>query len=443
MSVSLFEASEREPARVLIAGGGVAALEGLLALRSLAGSCLRVELLAPHAEFRPQPLSVAEPFGIAEPGRIYLEEFATENGAHYRPGTLESVDTHKRLVTTGDGKTIGYDALLVAIGATSRPALSGAMTFRGMRDVPALQHLLAEAEAGEVRSIAFALPPAARWSLPLYELALMTAARAAALQLELRIELVTYERSPLAVFGPRVSKHVRLLLSDAGIRVRTNQRTLVAQPGRLFVHGGAVAADRVVALGSLAVPHIEGLSQRQHGFIPVDEHMRVEAAPRVYAAGDATWYPLKQGGVAAQQADAAAATIAADAGLPVELKPFAPVLRGILLTGDKPHYIREGEIAETPLWTPPSKVAGRLLGPYLAGADRTLQPRLVDQHAPGEEHQAALELALQAADAAAGWQDHADALRWLRVAEGLNVALPMSYADKRRDWSALAVAENH
>jgi sulfide:quinone oxidoreductase len=171
--------------------------------------------------------------------------------------------------------------------------------------------------------------------------------------------------------------------------------------------------------------------------------MRVEGAPRVYAAGDATWYPLKQGGVATQQADAAAATIAADAGLPVALKPFSPVLRGILLTGDKPQYIREDEIAEAPLWTPASKVAGRLLGPYLTAADRTLQPQLEDRSAPAGEHQAALELALQAADAAAGWQDHADALRWLRVAEGLNVALPMSYADKRRSWSELAVAEKH
>jgi sulfide:quinone oxidoreductase len=443
MTVSLFEATEREPARVLIAGGGVAALEGLLALRALAPQRLTVDLLAPSPEFRPPPLSVAEPFGLAEPGRIHLEDFAAENGARLRRGKLASVDTHKRLALTAEGTTIGYDALLLAIGATSRPALSGALTFRGTRDVAALQKLLAEAEAGTVRSIAFALPPTARWSLPLYELALMTAARLAARQLQVRIELVTHERAPLAAFGPRASARIRSLLADAGIRLRTNARTLVAQPRRLFIAGGAIAADRVVALGSLAVPPIEGIPQRHHGFIPVDEHMRVEATPRVYAAGDATWYPLKQGGIAAQQAEAAAAAIAADAGVPIEPEPFVPVLRGVLLTGGKPQYIRDDDVAEAPLWSPVSKVAGSRLGPYLAGADRTLQPRLEDRAAPAEEHQAALELALQAADAAAGWQDHADALRWLRVAEGLNVALPMSYADKRRSWSALALAGNH
>jgi sulfide:quinone oxidoreductase len=312
-----------------------------------------------------------------------------------------------------------------------------------LREVDSLQGLLAVGEEGWVRSIEFARPPAARWSLPLYELALMTAARAAALQLQIRIELVTHERAPLAVFGPRVSKRVRSLMSDAGIRVRTNSRTLVAQPGRLFVTGGAIAADRVVALGSLAVPPIEGLPQRHRGFIPVDEYMRVESAPRVYAAGDATWYPLKQGGVATQQADTAAAAIAFDAGLAAAPQPFAPVLRGILLTGGKPQYIRADEIAEAPLWTPVSKVAGHLLGPYLAGADPLMQPRLDDHPVSGEEHQAALELALQAADAAAGWGDHADAMRWLRVAEGLNVALPMSYANKRRSWCSRTVAGNH
>lgn len=441
MAVSLIEATEREPARVLIAGGGVAALEGLLALRALAPTQLTVDLLAGSREFRPQPLSVAEPFGLAEPQRIDLDRFATENGARFRQGVLSGVDVGRRQAHTADGRTLGYDALLVAVGATSRPALAGALTFRGASDVAALSGLLTEIERGAVRSVAFALPTAVRWALPLYELALMTAARGAALQVPMRIELVTHEPAPLAVFGPRVAARVRELLSDAGIRLHTRTHALVAQPGRLFILGGTIAADRVIALGSLAVGRIEGLPQRHHGFIPVDEHMGVEGAPRVYAAGDATWYPLKQGGIAAQQADAAAASIAASAGVAVTPEPFVPVLRGILLTGEGPQYIRDNEVAESPLWNPVYKVAGNLLGPYLAGVDRNLTPRLTDDAAEPDEHRAALQLALEAADAAAGWNEHADALRWLRVAEGLNVALPMAYADKRRTWAELATAE--
>ena len=53
----------------------------------------------------------------------------------------------------------------------------------------------------------------------------------------------------------------------------------------------------------------------------------------VFAAGDIANFPIKQGGLAAQQADAAAEAIAAEAGAQVDPQPFKPVLRGILLTG--------------------------------------------------------------------------------------------------------------
>ena len=46
------------PLRVLIAGGGVAALETVLALRALAGDRVKLELLAPDEEFVERPLAV-------------------------------------------------------------------------------------------------------------------------------------------------------------------------------------------------------------------------------------------------------------------------------------------------------------------------------------------------------------------------------------------------
>jgi sulfide:quinone oxidoreductase len=79
--------------------------------------------------------------------------------------------------------------------------------------------------------------------------------------------------------------------------------------------------------------------------------------------------------VAAQQADAAAEAIAALAGADIDPRPFRPVLRGLLLTGGTPRYLRaevsggrgeEWEISENALWWPPSKVAGDYLAPYLA-----------------------------------------------------------------------------
>ena len=100
----------------------------------------------------------------------------------------------------------------------------------------------------------------------------------------------------------------------------------------------------------------------------------------VYAAGDATSYPIKHGGIAAQQADVVAATIAARAGVGVEPEPLRPVLRGMLLTGDDTVYLEaeldgDGDVRSTMSdvcpWEPPTKIVARHLGPYLANADRT------------------------------------------------------------------------
>ena len=95
----------------------------------------------------------------------------------------------------------------------------------------------------------------------------------------------------------------------------------------------------------------------------------------VYAAGDATAFPIKQGGIAAQQAVAAAQAIAADAGADVTPEPFEPVLRGLLVTGGEERYMRSelgggagqtSSVTEQALWWPPGKLAAHYLTPYLA-----------------------------------------------------------------------------
>jgi sulfide:quinone oxidoreductase len=74
-----------------------------------------------------------------------------------------------------------------------------------------------------------------------------------------------------------------------------------------------------------------------------------------------------------------AQSIAALAGAPVTPEPFSPVIRGMLLTAGEPLYLtaqiadRRGfslEIADTPSWSPPSKIAARYLAPYLDQQDR-------------------------------------------------------------------------
>src|SRR5262249_5119732 len=95
------------------------------------------------------------------------------------------------------------------------------------------------------------------------------------------------------------------------------------------------------------------------------------SAPR----GDMTTFPVKQGGIAAQQADVVAAAIAARAGADVVPEPFDPVLRGLLLTGGAPAFLRAelhggradtSSVADEALWWPPGKIAARYLAPFLA-----------------------------------------------------------------------------
>jgi sulfide:quinone oxidoreductase len=437
MPATLVESSRPAPSHVVIAGGGVAALEALLALSEIAQGHVQVTLVAPQPHLTYRPLAVAEPFGITEPRVVDLKRTARERGAGFVAGSLASVQPEADTAVLADGTSLHYDALLVATGTRQTATLPGALTFAMPGSVDEFKALLGEIESGELSQIAFAVPDRVRWSLPLYELALMTATFAATKGVNVEIHMVTPEKRPLQIFGPGVSAHLARLLEDSGIRLHTARVPLAVHHDRLLVTPiNTIPAERVIALPRLQGPVIPGLPSTSGGFIPIDELGQVEGLSKVYAAGDVTWHPIKQGGLATQQADAAASAIAAAAGAPVVPKPAEPVLRGILLTGGAPSYIHgpngePGRASEDALWWPPAKVAGRYLAPFLAGDER-MEP-LRDVHA---DHHPGLELALDAAEAAAGWGDYGSALRWLGVAEQLNVVLPAGWAAKRSAWHA-------
>jgi sulfide:quinone oxidoreductase len=218
--------------------------------------------------------------------------------------------------------------------------VTGAVTFRGPEDSAALAVLLEQATAGELRRMAFAVPPGASWPLPLYELALLTAEYLSAHGTSgVEVVLVTPEEHPLALFGPTASGAVSELLASRGIAVETLAAARRFDRGSLILAGqGPLGVDACVALPQLEGPRLPGIPHDAKGFIPTDTYGRVEGLTEVYAAGDGTQFPLKQGGLASQQADAAASSIAAEAGAAVT--PFKPVLRGLLLTGQVPRFLR-------------------------------------------------------------------------------------------------------
>ncbi len=365
--------SASDPMRVVVAGAGVAALEAALALRELAEDRVTVELVAPEEDFTYRPLAVAEPFRVGEARRFPLRALVEEAGAKLRQAAIQSIEPERHVAVTSDGAELGYDALLLALGARPRKAIPGALTFRGPEDGQALVRLLTEAEDGRIRTIAFAIPSGVTWPLPLYELALLTDVYLADAGVGGgSLQVVTPEDRPLGLFGPAASDAVRELLDIRGIKLSTRMTAISAEEGTLRVApGGRIDADRVVALPQLEGPRLPGTPFDGHGFVPTDPHGRVLGLEDVWAAGDLTAFSVKQGGLAAQQADAAAESIAAQAGAEIDPAPFKPVLRGLLLTGLVPRFLRGGPgvasaIDTEPLWWPPAKIVGRHVAPFLA-----------------------------------------------------------------------------
>jgi sulfide:quinone oxidoreductase len=364
--------------RIVIAGAGIAGLEALALLRRHLGPEAQIDLLEANVDFVERPLAVVEPFGGIGPRHFDLARIAADHDAALHADRLWSVWPAARRLTTVRGDLLDYDALLVAVGARAQTAVPGALTFSGPRGVEALRHVLGDLVAQRVRSVAFAVPAGVNWALPLYELALMTAERLRAAAVEgARVAVVTPESHPLHLFGTRLAARVRALLAERGIGLWTDTVPLRAGPHGLEVADrDPIAAERVVALPLLGGPWIAGLPHDAQGFIPTDEHGAVPGAPAVWAAGDGTAFPVKQGGLAAQQADAAADAIAAHVGVELVPAPFRPVLSGLLLDprgprlldGDAAAGSRGGGLADAPMWWPPSKVAARHLAPYLAAA---------------------------------------------------------------------------
>jgi sulfide:quinone oxidoreductase len=361
--------------RVVIAGGGVAALEAALTLADVAEGRARVELLAPEPQFWYRPTSVAEPFGLATVRHFDLGLLGARAGAGVTLGALTGVDADRRVASTASGAEVRYDALLIACGAVPTTAVPGALTFRGPADGPKVRTLLDELEQGVAEKVAFVVPAGSAWPLPAYELALMTARHLEAGEgSRSSVFLVTPESRPLQIFGRVASDAVGEMLAEAGVAVVPGAHAVSHDGRALLLADGSLEVDRTVALPRLRGVPIEGLPQTAEYFVPVDDHCAVIGVDGVFAAGDITAFTIKQGGIAAQQAVAAAEAIAVLAGATLFPRPFRPVLRGLLLTGGEPAYLRH-DLAEggggdwasgAPIWWPPTKIVGRRLTPFLA-----------------------------------------------------------------------------
>ena len=298
---------------VLIAGGGVAALEAALALDHLAADRVEVTICSPRHDFVYRPYAVGVPYGASHMTTLDLARLAAAAGAEYRPDSIASVNREARLAVTHDGESIPYGDLIVCPGSKLLWPVPGAITFWGIADEADVAKVMSSIRGGRARRVAFTMPGSDSWALPLYELALLTRAELDRHGEDAELVVVTPEDAPLEIFGRGAAEGMAKLLEERRIEVVTGTHPVRFFEGSLqTVPHGKLPFDAVISMPKLEGRRIRGVPHDLEGFVRVDEHCRVLGCDHVYAAGDVTSYPVKQGGLATQQADVAAEAIAAD-----------------------------------------------------------------------------------------------------------------------------------
>lgn len=342
--------------RIVVLGGGFAGLRALYRLSRLGE---RAELVLadprPTSLARPELPEVALAGKPADHARFPLAPAAARSGARLVPQAAARVDAAAHQVVLRNGATLGYDYLLVALGAVKDYASVPGFAEHGYSvcddtQAPRLADALGRFGGGPVvigsaRS-AFgtrvAVPHlAAPCEGPVAELMFMV-------DRELRRRGLR-DRSPVRVFSPG-----SVFFEDVGPKVRAAVEPLTARQGievtagkvlaRLDA-GGVVFADGTSwdsALSIILPPYAghpvvrgsAGLGDEQ-GFVPTGQTMRHLDFERIYAAGDIAALAMpKLGHIAVMQADIAAAAIRRAVTGEGEVPPYRPEVFCIANRGD-------------------------------------------------------------------------------------------------------------
>lgn len=323
-----------EKQRVVVVGGGVAALEAALGLHWEECIDTHVTLIAEAEEFVYRPLAVLEPFGYGMAPHFPIAEILHGAIDELIIAKIANVDTTTSSLTTSDGATIEFDAAVVATGAEATSWLENSIVVGTPAAMESMAILVAKLDAGMVDKIAFVVPEGASWTLPMYELAMFTADRARRRLHHIEVNLLIPDAKPLIQFGQGASDNVNGLLREVGVNLITsatgvsyNDQRLQTRSGRQFDTKFVVAVPQLHGAVTPGLPHSD-----DDGFLPVDDYGLVVGTTNIYAAGDVTNFPIKQGGIASQQADVVVGAITEQFGERANPHAFEPELRGLLLS---------------------------------------------------------------------------------------------------------------
>jgi sulfide:quinone oxidoreductase len=336
--------------RILVLGGGFAALEAAFLLRMSAGEDAAIRLVSDNDHFVFRPNSIYVPFGT-DPSSLLvgLRRPLARRRINFEHGGVAEVDPDARFVTLTDGQRFAYDKLVVATGAdtnageipgleehaatiwTSDSMLGVRRRFEQARD---------RARRGERQRILFLVPPNNKCSGPLYEIVMMleTWLRREGVRELVDITWSTYEHGFIQAFGPRLHELVSGEFRERGIDGHTEEVVSEVHAGEVrYADGSARGFDHLIAFPPyVAAVRYDGLPSDERGFLATDLATRlVRGHDDVYAPGDAGDFPIKQAFLAFLQADTVAEHLAAGiTGRPFR-SPFDPVSMCIMEMFDK------------------------------------------------------------------------------------------------------------
>ncbi|HXM53988.1 MAG TPA: FAD-dependent oxidoreductase [Candidatus Dormibacteraeota bacterium] len=396
--------STRRP-HVVVLGGGFGGLEAAFLLRMRVGDKADVTLLTDQPDFLFKPNTIYIPFGL-DPAEltIDLRRPAERAGVELHVERVEGVDPRAGTVQT-TGRLVPYDHLVVATGASMRPAeVPGLAEHANTIWTPAemlrlrasLGALVEAAREGTQRRVLFLIPPQNKCAGPLYEIAMMldTWLRRRGVRDAVDITWTTYERGYIQAFGPRLHEVVSAEFARRGILGMTGMVVSEVVGHEVRYAGGATLPfDLLVSFP----PYVAAAPQPllpvdDRGFVATDQATRrVPGHPEVYAVGDAADFPVKQAFLALLQADTAAELIAAQVLHTVPQAAFDPTSMCVMeqfdkatfaqvplqLTGDaglpvevRPDALASYRVGSSPAW----RLGKRLLGMYLPWRFRAGRP---------------------------------------------------------------------
>ncbi|WP_436984226.1 NAD(P)/FAD-dependent oxidoreductase [Streptomyces sp. enrichment culture] len=284
MSEQTQEPGSSGPARVVVAGAGMAGVQTAVALRErgFPGTVLLIGA-EPHQPYDRPPLSKAVLLGKSE-GSAFDVDFEAL-GIELRLGCeVMGVRPAEHELDTEDGP-VPYDVLVLATGAEP-------VRLPGTEGVPGVHLLRTLDDAERLRPVLARQHDIVVVGAGWIGAEFATAAREAGCA----VTVVEAAERPLAGALPaEVAAPMTGWYADAGVELRTHARVERVEPGAVVLRDGTRLPAGAVVVGIGARPATSwlagsGIRLGDHGEVLADEHLRT-SRPDVYAVGDCASFP--------------------------------------------------------------------------------------------------------------------------------------------------------